>query len=108
MKRFSTRVENGFSYPNKGTDRISVFDFDATAGSLMECPSLAAQLREGTVPRNGVAHPAMPILFVVGELDSTVYALRISQEGRLDRSKSFRVYRTTSSVSAALRLSCFL
>lgn len=26
----------------------------------------------------------MPILFVVGELDSTVYALRISQEGRLD------------------------
>lgn len=70
--------------PNKGTDRVSVFDFDATAGSLMECPSLAAQLREGTGPRNGVAHPAMPILFVVGELDSTVYALRISREGRLD------------------------
>jgi len=70
--------------PNKGADRVSVFDFDATAGSLMECPSLAAQLREGTGPRNGVAHPAMPILFVVGELDSTVYALRISREGRLD------------------------
>ncbi|RVI14413.1 hemagglutinin [Sinorhizobium meliloti] len=61
-----------------------MFDFDATAGSLMECPSLAAQLGEGTGPRNGVAHPAMPILFVVGELDSTVYALRISREGRLD------------------------
>lgn len=69
---------------NKGTDTVSMFDFDATAGSLMECPSLAAQLREGTGRRNGVAHPAMPILFVVGELDSTVYALRISREGRLD------------------------
>lgn len=69
--------------PNKGTDTISVFEFEAALGSLVECPSHGAQLREGTGPRNGVMHPGMPILFVVGELDSTVYSLRVGREGGL-------------------------
>jgi 6-phosphogluconolactonase (cycloisomerase 2 family) len=69
--------------PNKGTDTVSVFDFEGATGSLVERPALAARLREGSGPRNGVAHPAVPALFVVGELDSAVYALRIGQDGEL-------------------------
>ncbi|MBW9060392.1 lactonase family protein [Rhizobium pusense] len=70
--------------PNKGTDTVSVFGFDVATGSLAEHRSHAAQLREGTGPRNCVVHPAMPVLFVVGELDSLVYAIRIRQDGGLD------------------------
>lgn len=69
--------------PNKGTDTVSVFDFDTASGMLTERHSLSVKLREGAGPRNAVLHPILPVLFVVGELDSAIYVLRIEQNGEL-------------------------
>lgn len=69
--------------PNKGSDTISVIDLDVGTGELFERPEAAARLREGSGPRNAAVHPSLPVLFVVGELDSNVYALRICPDGKL-------------------------
>ncbi|WAJ31008.1 lactonase family protein [Antarcticirhabdus aurantiaca] len=70
--------------PNKGSDTASLLDFDPADGSLAERVGCTAILREGCGPRNVAFHPVLSVLYVVGELDSTVYALRMDASGQLE------------------------
>ena len=58
--------------PDKGLDRVFVFDF--TQGQLVPAAQPWLQAREGAGPRHIVFHPQAPYAYVVNELDSTVTA----------------------------------
>ena len=69
--------------PDKGHDGICVFAFDAGRGTL-ELASVVAS-RPGAGPRHGAFHPALPVYWVLNELDSTITTYRWSaQAGRLE------------------------
>lgn len=58
-----------------GADRVFVYRFDAKAGSLTHAPESDGVMPPGTGPRHLAFHPKLPLLFVSGELNSTVTAL---------------------------------
>lgn len=62
--------------PDKGHDSVCVFAFDAAAGTL-ELASVARS-RPGAGPRHGAFHPALPVCWVLNELDSTIATHRWS------------------------------
>lgn len=69
--------EGGFVLvPDKGSDGVCVFEFDAEAGTLRLASRLCAA--PGAGPRHAAFHPALPICWVVNELDSTVTTCRWS------------------------------
>ncbi|MEP7002429.1 MAG: lactonase family protein [bacterium] len=59
-----------------GVDRILVYRLDADAGTLTHVESSDAHMAPGTGPRHIAFHPTLPIVFVAGELNSTVSVLR--------------------------------
>ncbi len=58
-----------------GADRVFVYRFDAKTGSLAHVAESDAVLAPGTGPRHLAFHPTRPLVFVSGELNSTVTAL---------------------------------
>ena len=69
--------------PDKGHDSVCVFAFDATRG-VLELASMTAS-RPGAGPRHGAFHPALPIYWVLNELDSSIATYRWSaQAGSLE------------------------
>ena len=58
-----------------GADRVFVYRLDGTTGALTHTPESDAVMPAGTGPRHLAFHPTLPILFVSGELNSTVTAL---------------------------------
>ena len=62
--------------PDKGLDRVFVFSFDAAAGTLAPTVQGAATSRPGAGPRHLAFHPALPVVWVLNELDSTVTTCR--------------------------------
>ena len=60
--------------PDKGLDRI--FSYRLRDGSLVPAPEPWVQAREGAGPRQVAFHPALPLLYCVNELDSTVTTYR--------------------------------
>lgn len=58
-----------------GADRVFVYGFDSKAGTLTHVPASDAVMPPGTGPRHLAFHPKLPLLFVSGELNSTVTAL---------------------------------
>jgi 6-phosphogluconolactonase (cycloisomerase 2 family) len=58
--------------PDKGLDRIFVFSFDAAAGKLTPTAQGSAAARAGSGPRHAAFHPALPVLWVLNEIASTV------------------------------------
>ena len=67
-----------------GLDRVMLYRLDARAGSLQRVPEGDAALSPGAGPRHIAFHPKQPLVYVVGELDSTVTTLRFDAEaGRL-------------------------
>ena len=63
-----------------GIDRVLVYHLDPDAGSLRHVEGGDAQLQPGAGPRHIAFHPTLPLLFVAGELDSTVTTLRFDAE----------------------------
>lgn len=59
-----------------GLDRVMLYRLDAGAGLLQRVPDGDAVLSPGAGPRHIAFHPTLPIVYVVGELDSTVTTLR--------------------------------
>jgi 6-phosphogluconolactonase len=59
-----------------GVDRVLVYRLDATAPSLTHVESSDALMASGTGPRHLAFHPTLPIVYVAGELNSSVSALR--------------------------------
>ncbi len=67
--------------PDLGSDRILVYDFDSSSGSLSphgEQPYFS--LAPGAGPRHLVFHPEGLYLYIVNELDATVTACRYDPE----------------------------
>ena len=59
-----------------GVDRVLVYQFDAAKGRLQHAEQNDAVMAPGTGPRHLALHPTLPLVFVSGELNSTVTALR--------------------------------
>lgn len=67
-----------------GTDRVFVYRLDVARGALSHVEESDAVLAPGTGPRHLAFHPTLPIVYVAGELSSTVVALRCDPDtGRL-------------------------
>lgn len=62
--------------PDKGHDSVCVFAFDPARGTL-ELASMTRS-RPGAGPRHGAFHPALPLYWVLNELDSTIALYRWS------------------------------
>ena len=72
-----------------GLDRVMLYRLDASAGSLQRIPDGDAALSPGAGPRHIALHPTQPLVYVVGELDSTVTTLRFDAAGaRLTRTEA--------------------
>jgi len=59
-----------------GLDRVMLYRLDAGAGTLQRVEEGDARLAPGAGPRHIAFHPTSPLVYVVGELDSTVTTLR--------------------------------
>jgi len=59
-----------------GADRVFVYRLDDKRGTLRREETSDAVMPPGTGPRHLAFHPRLPLLFVSGELNSTVTALR--------------------------------
>lgn len=59
-----------------GVDRVLVYRLDASGRSLTHVEESDAAMAPGTGPRHLAFHPSLPIVYVAGELSSTVSALR--------------------------------
>lgn len=67
-----------------GLDRVMLYRLDAATGSLRRIEDGDAVLAPGAGPRHIAFHPKLPLVYVVGELDSTVTTLRFdANAGRL-------------------------
>jgi 6-phosphogluconolactonase len=62
--------------PDKGLDRVFVFQLDTALGKLVPTQQGSVQARPGAGPRHAAFHPRLPYLYVINELDSTVSAYR--------------------------------
>jgi 6-phosphogluconolactonase len=63
-----------------GMDRVLLYRLDVEDRSLHHVDGGDAVMRPGTGPRHLAFHPSLPLVFVVGELDSTVTALHCDAE----------------------------
>ncbi|MGK7871168.1 lactonase family protein [Falsiroseomonas sp. E2-1-a20] len=61
--------------PDKGLDVLHAFRLETRTGRLEHHPG--ARLREGAGPRHAALHPVHPVVYVLGELNSTITAVRI-------------------------------
>ena len=59
-----------------GVDRVLVYRLDAERGVLQHVDASDAVMAPGTGPRHLAFHPTLPLVFVAGELNSTVTVLR--------------------------------
>lgn len=65
--------------PDKGLDRIFVFQLDATTGKLIVNPKASIATREGAGPRHVDFHPRLPYVYAINELDSTMTTYRFDR-----------------------------
>ena len=63
-----------------GVDRVLVYRLDVERGALAHVEQSDAVMPPGTGPRHLAFHPSLPVVFVAGELNSTVTMLRCDQE----------------------------
>jgi 6-phosphogluconolactonase len=63
-----------------GLDRVFVYRLDVRNNSLSHVIGGDAVMRQGAGPRHMTFHPALNLVFVVNELDSTVSTLRFDRE----------------------------
>lgn len=69
--------------PDKGTDRIHHFTYDAGAGRLLAASPAATTVRAGAGPRHIAHHPRLPLAYVADELNSQVTTHTVSPDGTL-------------------------
>jgi 6-phosphogluconolactonase len=63
-----------------GVDRVFVYRLDVAGGTLTHVEENDAVMAPGTGPRHLAFHPTLPLVYVAGELDSTVSVLRCTPE----------------------------
>ena len=71
---------NRFVYAaDLGADRVVTYRFDDETGMMTHLDEFDAALPAGTGPRHLAFHPTLPLLFVSGELNSTITTLRCDE-----------------------------
>ena len=66
-------ASNRFAFaPDLGADRVVIYEFDSTKGTLTPTDDLWAQTRPGAGPRHFDFHPNGSYAYVINELDSTI------------------------------------
>ncbi|MBX2842594.1 MAG: lactonase family protein [Flammeovirgaceae bacterium] len=80
--------ENWVMVPALGMNSLYVFDREKAIAGTIEEPIQKLEFPEGTGPRHLVWHPTKPMLFVSGELNSTVTSIIVNQETGLLELKS--------------------
>ena len=81
-----------------GVDRVLVYRFDEVTGALQHIEERDAMLSPGTGPRHLAFHPTLPLVFVSGELNSTVTALHCDPA-----TGALRVVQTHSTLPASFK-----
>ena len=81
-----------------GVDRVLVYRFNEETGALQHVEQSDAVLAPGTGPRHLAFHPALPLVFVSGELNSTVTALHCDPV-----TGAMRVVQTLSTLPASFK-----
>ena len=72
---FVTDPANRFAFvPNKGSDTISQYAFDAVTGKLTANPVPSVKTAAGAGPRHLAFHPNGKLAYVINELDDTLVA----------------------------------
>jgi 6-phosphogluconolactonase (cycloisomerase 2 family) len=66
--------------PDKGLDRIFIFSFDPATGRLTPTEQGSAVARSGSGPRHAAFHPALPVLFVLNEIGSSIATYYLDAE----------------------------
>jgi 6-phosphogluconolactonase len=61
--------------PTLGNDRVNVFDFDAATGTLAPGTPPAVEVKAKAGPRHFRFHPNGKLVYVIGELDGSIYVL---------------------------------
>jgi 6-phosphogluconolactonase len=79
-------------------DRVFVYRLDVAAGTLTHVEESDAVMAPGTGPRHLAFHPTLPLVYVAGELNSTVSVLRCSPE-----SGALSLVQTLSTLPAGYR-----
>jgi len=70
--------------PDKGVDRVHVYQLEPASGKLAPCDPPAVKSRYGAGPRHIAFHPAQPYAYLINELDFTVTTYEWDAErGRL-------------------------
>jgi 6-phosphogluconolactonase len=83
-----------------GADRVFVYRLDEKRGTLRRVESSDGVMPPGTGPRHLAFHPRLQLLFVSGELNSTVTALRCdSQSGALTSAQTVSTLPSGSTVA---------
>lgn len=73
---FNVTPDNRFAIAAEfGTDRLSVYRFDAAAGSLRPADPPQVVLKPGSAPRHFTFHPNSAVAYSLNEIDSTVTVL---------------------------------
>ena len=70
--------------PDKGLDRLFVFNLDTARGALVPADPPSVKVRSGAGPRHIAFNPRLPYACVVNELDSTVATFRFTTAGGLE------------------------
>lgn len=78
-----TPEENLFAVSDLGTDAIYFYRLDPQTGKLSLQQALAAE--EGSGPRHLAYHPAKPMFYSLGELDSTVTVYSFDAANEIER-----------------------
>ncbi len=75
--------------PDKGSDYVSQFSFDAATGALAPNAAPHVDFPAGSGPRHLAFHPSLPFAYVIDELDDTMVALAYdAPTGTLSRIQS--------------------
>ena len=61
-----------------GVDRVLVYRLEIERNMLVHLEPADAELKPGTGPRHLATHPTLPLVYVSGELNSTVTLLRVN------------------------------
>jgi 6-phosphogluconolactonase len=66
--------------PDKGLDKVFLFRVDTARGKLVPTTPPDVASRAGAAPRHADFHPALPYVYVINELDSTIAVYRIDPD----------------------------
>jgi 6-phosphogluconolactonase len=78
---FHPRLHDVVYVADLGTDAVYVYRLDGDAGKLVPSPTPLVQLAAGTGPRHVAFNASATMMYVVGELNNTVTAVSISDDG---------------------------